>query len=114
MYCTLQHYTHTNTHYTMHTQHTTLHTHYTTHTHTHTHTVHYTHYITLHTHAHTHTTSHTQTLHYTCMHTPLTFNGLSEDNNRVLDLKNWTNDTTSAGTIMLVPSEITYSAKSLQ
>jgi len=59
-----------------------------------------THY-TLHTHAHTHT--HT--------YTSLTLTGLSEDNSRVLDPKNWTNDTTSARTIMLVPSEIPFSAK---
>jgi len=46
-------------------------------------------------------------------HTPLTFNGLSEDNSRVLDLKNWTNDTNLGGTVMLVPCEIPLSTKSL-
>ena len=46
-------------------------------------------------------------------HTPLTFNGLSEDNSRVLDPKNWTNDTNLAGTVMLVPYEIPLSTKSL-
>ena len=115
------HHTHTHTilhvHYTC--THTTLLVRYTTTLHTHT-TLHYTH--TLHYTTHTHNTTHTlhhintlHTLHYThayytkhtrmhaCMHT---FNGLSEDNSRVLDLKNCTNDTTSAATIVLVPSEI--------
>jgi len=59
-------------------------------------------------HIHTHYT----TLHTLCVHTHThTFNGLSEDNSRVLDPKNWTNDTTSAGTVKLVPSKITFSAK---
>jgi len=61
---------------------------------------------TTHTVVHTYTTVHvlcTTTLHtHTHTYTPLTLTGLSKDNSRVLDPKNWTNDTTSAGTIMLV------------
>jgi len=129
LHYTTLHYT-THTHTTLHTRtlhHTHTYTQYTTHT-TCTHTTSHTH---THTHAHyTHTTLHihTNTLHYIHRnyttharmhasmhtHTPLTFNGLSEGNSRVLDLKNWTNDITSAGTIMLVPSEITFSVKKSQ
>ena len=46
-----------------------------------------------------------------CVCAPLTFNDLPEDNSRALDPKNWTNDTTSAGTVKLIPSKITFSAK---
>jgi len=48
---------------------------------------------------------------HTHTNTPLTFNSLSEDNSRVLDPKNRTNDTTTVGTVKLVPSMITFSAK---
>ena len=65
---------------------------------------------------HTHINTHTQHIHatFTCTrhtHTPLTFNNLSEDNGRVFNPKNWTNDTILAGIIMLVPCEILLSVK---
>ena len=74
------------------------------HTHVRAHTLH-TYALHIHTHIHTHTHARTHTT------LTLTFNSLSEDNSRVLDPKNWTNDTTSAGTVMLMPIEITFSAK---